>query len=78
MKNKYECCKCGWTGFHSEKRVKPNDGIPFLHTYVCPNCGHDSFYEIKNEECTGEKLPLTDAIQFGNYLNQNAEKWGDE
>ena len=50
MKNKYECCECGWTGLHSEKSIKPSDEQSSFETYVCPHCGHESFYKIENKD----------------------------
>lgn len=72
---KHECCECGWSGFDFEKNVTRLDSI--MRSLDCPNCGNDSFYLIDNEvDIAGS--PDSDAIRFGNWLNRNAEKWGDE
>jgi len=85
MEKKYECCECGWTGLHSEKDQNPSSIDSCMTSDVCPNCGEESFYEIENQANNngdlanvGSSLPSSDAIQFGNWLNRNAEKWGDE
>jgi hypothetical protein len=44
----YQCCRrtCKWEGLFSEKLIipKPNDAI--MSIYVCPKCGHDTFYGL--------------------------------
>lgn len=79
MEKKYECCECGWVGLHEEKDKKTSSFNSCMTSDICPNCEEESFYEINNKENNiGEQNSLSDAIQFGNWINRNAEKWGDE
>jgi rubredoxin len=47
VKAKWECCKCGWIGEHSETTNK-TPVINELYLLVCPKCGNkDEFYAFR-------------------------------
>ena len=46
---KWECCKCGWIGKHSDSadRTSVTDALYLL---VCPNCGNNNEFFKADEE----------------------------
>ena len=50
MSDLYKCCECPWVGIDDQMKIIRNSSLSNdvgaeVTIFVCPKCGHDSFYD---------------------------------